>query len=398
MSISVYSLVSEVHDTAAIDESLKNFNADIESRLNDKFCEITIEDIEKCNPSFALIYVKSGGVEGAFKKLFERVDRRFILLTSDMHNSLPAAMEILAYINARGGRGEILHGAAEFIAASLGAIIGAARLKSGLRGKRIGLIGKPSDWLIASAVDYESVKKKFGIDIVDIPIDELIGGFKKEYQITNPRAAELLNKGFDEKTVRDSLNLYECLKVLCNKYNLSAFTLRCFDLLGAIGNTGCLALSLLNDEGVTAGCEGDLPALISMIIINGLGGVKSFMANPSSIDCGRNTAIFAHCTVPLDMTGGYELDSHFESKIGVAIRGTIPSGPATIFKISNLLDGYWVSPAVILSNLNRPNLCRTQIEIKVEKGVDYFLKRPLGNHHIIARGDHSHVIDEFFGA
>ncbi len=135
-----------------------------------------------------------------------------------------------------------------------------------------------------------------------------------------------------------------------------------------------------------------------MMIINGLSGAKSFMANPSSIDRDKNTLILAHCTVPLNMTAGYELDSHFESKIGAAIRGTIPPGAATIFKISNSLREYWVSPAAIQSNLNRPNLCRTQIEIKVEKGVDYFLTRPFGNHHIIACGDHSALIDEFFGA
>ena len=398
MSVSVYSLVSEVHDAAAIDESLKNFNADIQSRLNDKFSEITIEDIKKQNPPFVLIYVKSGGVEGLFKKLFEHINLRFFLLTSDMHNSLPAAMEILSYINARGGRGEILHGRADFIAARLGTILRAARLKNDLRGKRIGLIGKPSDWLIASSVDYESVKEKFGMDIIDIPMDEIIGGFKKEYQINNLRVDELLKKGFCEKTLKDALNLYGCFKAVCDKYRLSAFSVRCFDLLAPLKNTGCLALSLLNDEGVTAGCEGDLPALISMMIINGLSGAKSFMANPSSIDRDKNTLILAHCTVPLNMTAGYELDSHFESKIGAAIRGTIPPGAATIFKISNSLREYWVSPAAIQSNLNRPNLCRTQIEIKVEKGVDYFLKRPLGNHHIIACGDHSALIDEFFSA
>lgn len=396
MSINIYSLVSDVHDTAAIDESLKKFNADIESRLNDKFCESTIEDIQNCNSSFILIYVKSGGVEGTFKNLFSHIKRRFILLTSDMHNSLAAAMEILAYINLHGGCGEILHGTAEFIAARLGAIISAARLKNALRGKRIGLIGKPSDWLIASAPDYGAVKKKFEIEVVEIPIEELIAGFKTEHKINNLRAAELLDKGFNEKTIRDALNLYECLKALCAKYNLFAFTLRCFDLLDTIGNTGCLALSLLNDEGVTAGCEGDLPALISMIVINGLGNTKSFMANPSSIDCSRNTVIFAHCTVPLSMTASYELDSHFESKIGAAIKGFITPGPATIFKISNSLDQYWVSPAFILSNPRRANLCRTQIEVKIEKEVDYFLKRSLGNHHIIACGSHSGVIDEFF--
>ena len=34
-------------------------------------------------------------------------------------------------------------------------------------------------------------------------------------------------------------------------------TVRCFDLLGRIGTTGCLALAILNAEGIPAACEGD---------------------------------------------------------------------------------------------------------------------------------------------
>ena len=39
---------------------------------------------------------------------------------------------------------------------------------------RLGVIGKPSDWLIASNVDYKNVKDKFNIDLINIDINELI--------------------------------------------------------------------------------------------------------------------------------------------------------------------------------------------------------------------------------
>ena len=292
----------------------------------------------------------------------------------------------------------IFHGAARDVAARLGAIVRAGSALSALRGRKVGVIGKPSDWLIASETDHAAAKEKFGLELMDIFMAELLAEFKKKHKIDCARLHEIKKKGYEPKVLAGALNLYESLKALRERYQLSAFTIRCFDLLGAIKNTGCLALALLNGEGVTAGCEGDVPALISMMIINELSGSLSFMANPSSIDSKKSTAIFAHCTMPLNMTLGYELDSHFESRLGVAIRGAVPGGAGTIFKISNELDEYWASPIDIIANLNRDNLCRTQIEVKVEKGVDYFLTRPFGNHHIIANGDHTALIDEFFNA
>lgn len=50
------------------------------------------------------------------------------------------------------------------------------------------------------------------------------------------------------KYVEGAINIYAALKSLVAEYDLSGLTLRCFDLLDALGNTGCLALALLNSE------------------------------------------------------------------------------------------------------------------------------------------------------
>lgn len=48
--------------------------------------------------------------------------------------------------------------------------------------------------------------------------------------------------------------------------------------------TGCLALSALLDEGIVAGCEGDLPAALTMSWMQAVTGQASFMANPQDLD------------------------------------------------------------------------------------------------------------------
>ena len=59
------------------------------------------------------------------------------------------------------------------------------------------------------------------------------------------------------------------------------------------------------------------------------------------------------------------------------------------------LDEYFVSTGQLIENTNYINACRTQARIKLDKSVDYFMRNPLGNHHIILMGDHEKVIHEF---
>ena len=95
------------------------------------------------------------------------------------------------------------------------------------------------------------------------------------------------------------------------------------------------------------------------------------------------------------MADSYALDTHFESGIGVGIKGLIREGPATIFKLSSSLKEHFVSSGKILENLNERNLCRTQIRLKLDADVSCFLKNPLGNHHLICKGSYAGAVAEF---
>ena len=55
----------------------------------------------------------------------------------------------------------------------------------------------------------------------------------------------------------------------------------------------------------------------------------------------------------------------------------------------------FVAEGVIERNLREPNLCRTQIEVKLDDASlaeSYFLKNPIGNHHIVIPGRHAEEI------
>ena len=132
-----------------------------------------------------------------------------------------------------------------------------------------------------------------------------------------------------------------------------------------------------------------------MHILNRLTGQVGFQANPSRIDIKGKKMVLAHCTLPLDMPTSYTLDTHFESGIGVAVKGKLKEEVITIFKLSRNLKDYYVSTGKIIRNLNEDNLCRTQIEISVDDDIEYFLTRPYGNHHIIIYGDFKEEIKKY---
>ena len=192
--------------------------------------------------------------------------------------------------------------------------------------------------------------------------------------------------------------IYEALKDIIAEYQLQGFTLRCFDLLTSVRNTGCLALAKLNAEGYVAGCEGDVPAMLTMMIARSLFGISGFQANPSRINPETGEMLFAHCTIPLDMVERYEYDTHFESGIGVAIRGFMKEGPVTIFKVSADLSRHFIAEGHLVENQSKPDLCRTQQVIRLadKHQTAYFLTNPIGNHHIILPGHQKELLEDVF--
>jgi L-fucose isomerase-like protein len=257
------------------------------------------------------------------------------------------------------------------------------------------VIGKPSDWLIASQVDPGATKEKLALEIVDVPINELIRLAQKDYKLDDPLIEVLKQKKFSAEELTKALNIYGALCQLKDGYQLNGLTVRCFDLLEPLQSTGCIGLALLNAQGIPSACEGDVPSLITMLILQQLVGEAGFMVNPSRINIFDNSMVVAHCTLPINMGTEYKLKTHFESGIGVAVDGQLPEGKAMMFKVDADLNRYFLSEIEIVDNLSRPDLCRTQIKVKLKENVDYFLKEPCGNHHIITLQEDLPLVRDF---
>lgn len=342
-----------------------------------------------------VLFIATGGTEGMVVKAYDRLPKPAVLLTDGKANSLAASLELACWIRQQNDTCRIIHGDMEHVIAELEGI-------QPLRGCRIGVVGQPSDWLVSSAVDYSEAQKRWGVEYIDIPLTKVEEYFAETEDGEDEAYSQFVAnaEGCVEPTPADissAVRMYHALKRLATEYRLDALTLQCFSLIPTTHTTGCLALALLNDDGIVAGCEGDLQTVFTMLLAKKATGVDGFMANPARIDTKANTIVLAHCTIGLKQVQRYIIRSHFESLSGVAIQGILPTGDVTIVKCGGKdLSRSIILTGRIVENQNDENKCRTQVLIQLDddSSVEYFLTDNIGNHHVILQGNHRAALEK----
>jgi L-fucose isomerase-like protein len=357
-----------------------------------------------------VVFVATGGTE---RDILEAggFDARepALLVAHPGHNSLPAALEVLARLQQLGIRGQIHYLRGPEDADGLQRLTAALHDRSvrrALLGSRIGLIGEPSDWLVASSPTGEVVRTVWGPTVVAIGLEALLSEPDEEIVAR----AEVLARDFRaraealvepaEADLLAAARVHATLRRVVAAARLDAVAVRCFDLVLRLRTTGCLALAHLNDQGVVAGCEGDLPATVAMLWLKLFCGRTTWMANPSRVDPDRGVLSLAHCTVPRSVGGAYRLRSHFESGLGVGIQGVMPKGAVTLVRIGGArMEELRALDGELLCNTDHPDLCRTQVEVEIGRDARQdLLAHPLGNHMVVVSGHYAAALRRWHGA
>ncbi|MCD8029878.1 MAG: fucose isomerase [Bacteroides sp.] len=404
MTINLITFASMLHNQQTVYHAHQAILSELEKHFTVNLVDHTLIQSLPQN-EFSVVFIATGGVERLVMQAFEFLPRPTLLLADGMQNSLAASLEISSWLRARGLKSEILHGEVSAIIRRIEVLYTNFQAQQALKEVRVGVIGPPSSWLIASNVDYLLAKRRWGIQYVDIPIERVQENYDR---ITDDQvgeaSAEFASRAYAcrEATPEDlikAMRLYRALKQICEEEKLTAVTVSCFRLMEHTQTTGCLAISLLNDEGIPAGCEGDLQSIFTLLAVKTLTGNSGFMANPSMLDTRTNELVLAHCTIGTKQVESFIIRNHFESESGIGIQGILPTGEVTIVKCgSESLDEFYLSTGTLTENTNYVNVCRTQVRIRLNTPVEYFLKNPLGNHHIILLGNFEEVLNDFFVA
>lgn len=306
----------------------------------------------------------------------------YLLLASSQDNSWAAATEVKAWMNQNSISSLLVDHTSP---SAIELVNNFYLVKNGikkLRGQRFALIGETSEWLVNSSVDPFLIKTKLGVDQIDIPWSQI------DLQSKSPIANDFISffKGDNKHGLVDSGRIFEAISKEIRDNKLQAVTVECFSLVGKCNATACLALSKLSMDGLPAGCEGDTCSLLGMMLTKELFGIVPWIANTAHVAGNRLT--FAHCTIPANLLKEFELDTHFETGKGLAIKGKLKADEVTILRLDHTLTKMFVGKGKVINTPNKKGLCRTQVVVDVEPIVsNYFMNNPLGNHHIIVPGD-----------
>ena len=129
---------------------------------------------EKSSYEDIAYFIITGGTERQIMQFVasREENSEIVLIVYSDNNSLAAGLEILARLSQLGRKGRIDLLDYKSFSAAESTIM---NVDINLEGARIGVIGAPSDWLVASSYSAEIVKKNCNAELIEIPMDEFFG-------------------------------------------------------------------------------------------------------------------------------------------------------------------------------------------------------------------------------
>ncbi len=350
--------------------------------------------------SALILIIGSGGTERLGLNAIHLTSCPVVLVANDQVNSLAAAIEInaiakhlrpLKFVFAQNPT--VQEQIKDFLIVS-GAI-------NKINGSRFGIVGGPSSWLISS--DGITSFGKFKTSMISIGIERLLEIYRKtipadKASITARILEECGSNTIPKSDVLEAAGVYLAMMSLVEEEMLDGLTIRCFDLLQH-KITACLGMAMANNGGIVASCEGDLHASFCMLLGSYLTGGAVWMANPSSVSIASNTLTLAHCTVPFSMLEKDQkpnLDTHMESKLSMAVEGSLRKQEVTIFRtLGNFSGIYAVTGKIVETNMGNRSLCRTQAVIELDSNVSEWMQDTPGNHQVLTYRNILHLLKDF---
>lgn len=221
-------------------------------------------------------------------------------------------------------------------------------------------------------------------------------------------------RDLNDEDVIEAFRIYIALKKLAKIYNCIGIGIDCLSspVKGLNGKViqPCLAFSLLNDEGIYCGCEGDFLSIITMALVGNYLNEPCFMTNiyplsiwsfvskhlgitSLSLDLDKHM-LLCHCArlgcVPPSMACKFELVKKFDKidKHGVMVNASLERGPITIIKISPMFDSIQVIQGYLKDMIKTDTLhCRVAALVEV-KNSDLIADNLYSHHVVVIKGNY----------
>lgn len=275
-----------------------------------------------------------------------------------------------------------------------------------LRHVRIGRIGPGCPSMMDTQFDALLMRKQLGLEVVDFPIQTFIDMYRKA---PDDQTAEIARQvqAMDtastpaEADCQRSARAYHALRMLIAEHGLSAVTVRCWpELKEQDVVSPCLALSLLTDQGIPAGCEGDALGAASMLMAQLLTDRPAFFGDLVAVDSSSNEVLLFHCgagAVGLaESPRGVRLRTHSRPVMfapGVTVEFPVKPGEMTYLRLGQVERGFrlLLGDGIAVQHLS---FCRgTTLRFRPRVGgralLSGLMDAAAEHHLIVAQGDAS---------
>ncbi|HID76770.1 MAG TPA: sugar isomerase [Planctomycetaceae bacterium] len=269
-------------------------------------------------------------------------------------------------------------------------------------GRRIICVGGPGGWACPEAP--ERARERFGLDMVTVPVPELtamieaarrdadrMAGYRQQAEAY--LAADNVTLKTTKAAVAEAFLLKDLYRQLMKKSGAFAITNRgCMASYAAI--MPCLTLTLINDDGYMAYCEGDFVVIPAHILTHFIAGKPTYFCNPTYPHHGR--MMFAHCTAPRRMDGRnlepVEVVTHYESDHGAATHVLFPRGQQLTIIKPDFEAKNWLAMTGTIVGTPFMDTCRAQVEVELDADVEDVLRSMRGFHCILVYGDYTREV------
>ncbi|HID17663.1 TPA: hypothetical protein EYP26_05155 [Candidatus Bathyarchaeota archaeon] len=234
----------------------------------------------------------------------------------------------------------------EEVRREIGIFARAAHTVNRLSKSKIGLLGYASMGMYTGTFDHISVRTKIGPEIEHLDQYLVV---KKISEVDDKEVEKLVSKVRDlweisDKVTDDDLKgcmrMYLALKSIVNEFNWDALTVKCqYELSRYFGLAPCVPLSMLGEE-VTCSCEGDLPLLITQLMMHYITGEATTYGDVHNID--KKAILLGACGfAPFKLAlGKPHVDKHTALYQGLLNTTSYKKGRVTLARLAPDGEGY----------------------------------------------------------
>ena len=271
----------------------------------------------------------------------------------------------------------------------------AAALKRALRRARVGLAGHRVAGMTEVAASEFALKKAVGPRVVPLDLPQLLARAEEiaDDDARAPWEGIVTGAGccnVDSDTGLDSMKVYLAFKEQVAEHGLAALTVGCYPhLMGRV----CLAASLLADEGVPLGCEGDVNGAVGQLMLTLLTGQPTHNTDwLEPLEDG--SMVFTHCgSASFDLAedrADIRLDRVRLMDRGVCALFPSRPGPVTLVSLAPLGGGYQIAvlegEALSTEMVFPGNPLRVKFATPTPELIDWIHAEGIGHHWMAGYG------------